>query len=369
MYTFSLLLTSLLYSASSITVYHVVPDNQFSSSNNNTYTLDHYLNNVNKYFTSDTELHFLAGHYNLNTIIFVTSVTNFSIIGEIVNGIISVNISCGSFPSGVVITQSSNLKITGINLMECSTDVNAYSNYSEYMRLDLQLQRSYGLLIIDVMGECILSEVSICSLFIACTAEQDHVHISTETKVVLVIQKITWLEPKRKNSYKIALLLNHSLAMNVIIRDIYFRNIAAIYVQNNTCIGKNSMQVISCHFLHITNIAGKISHFRYLGVIFMKVNSTCHHHNTEYWKYKLLINNCSFVANSIRGHLLYLYTNITTSAFVMLDQCIFHNNSVSYQLTVKSKGAENVTFVIKDTVFSHLHHLPYALNTHSCNPG
>ena len=92
MYTFSLLLASLLYSASSTTVYHVVPDNQFSSSNNNTYTLDHYLNNVNKYFTSDTELHFLAGHYNLNTIIFVTSVTNFSIIGEIVNGIISVNI-------------------------------------------------------------------------------------------------------------------------------------------------------------------------------------------------------------------------------------------------------------------------------------
>ena len=363
MYTFSLLLASLLYSASSTTVYHVVPDNQFSSSNNNTYTLDHYLNNVNKYFTSDTELHFLPGHYNLNTIIFVTSVTNFSIIGEIVNGIISVNILCTSFPSGVVITKSSTLRIIGINLMECSIGLNAYSNYSQIVRSDLQLQKTYyGLLIIDVMGKSILSEVSICSLFIACLAEQPHGHVSTEIKVVIVLQKITWLETKQKNSYKIAIVLHHSLITNVTIRDIYFRNVAAIYVQDNTCM-KNSIQVISCHFLHITNLTRKLS-FKDFGIVCIKVKCACHRRITDYWQYKILLHNCSFAANSIRGHLLYLQFNITTNALIMLDQCTFHNNSISYQLKVTSKRAGNVTFVARDTVFSHLQYLYYVLKAH-----
>jgi len=264
----------------------VVPDNQFSSSNNNTYTLDHYLNNANKYFTSDTELHFLPGHFNLNTVIFVTSVTNFSIIGEIVNGIISVNILCGSFPSGVVVTNSSNFKITGINLMECSVGLNAYSNYSQIVRSALHLQKTYyGLLIIDVIGKSILSEVSICSVFIvACLAEQPHVHVSTETKVVIVLQKITWLETKQKNSYKIAIVLLHSLTINVIMKDIYFRNVAAIYVRDNTC-GKNSIEVINCHFLHIANLTHKLN-YKNFGIVSIKVKSACYHCITENWQYK-----------------------------------------------------------------------------------
>ena len=49
----------------------------------------------------------------------------------------------------------------------------------------------------------------------------------------------------------------------------------------------------------------------------------------------------------------------------MLDQCTFHNNSFSYQLTaVKNKRAGNVTFVARDTVFSHLQYLYYVLKAH-----
>ena len=69
-----------------------------------------------KYFTSDVEIHFLPRHYHLNTVIFITNANNFSITGNSMN---EVNITCESSQGGIVITNSSNVMISSINLTGC----------------------------------------------------------------------------------------------------------------------------------------------------------------------------------------------------------------------------------------------------------
>ena len=275
------------------------------------------------------------------------------------------NISCKSSPSGIVITRSSNLTINGINLMECRVNLSKYFNSTDSTRLEFPLQIiTYGLLLIDVMGKSILSEISTNDVFVAHITDQPLVHESPESK--LVLQRITWLETKQKyNNYKIALVLNHSFIFEVLIRHIYFRNVAAIYVEDNTCTGNNSIQVIDCHFVNIK--LSKAVYYKSFEIIFVKVNSTNCKSFTKCWHHKLLIYNCSFGTNNIKGYFLLLNFYITTHTFVMLDQCIFYNNSNIKHLTVKSQGVGNVTFIIKDTVFLHLQHLPYVLNGNGLN--
>ena len=105
-------------------VYHVIPDDHYTT-NNNTYTLQHYLNNVNKYFTSHTQLHFLPGQYYLNTDLIIQHVSNLSLIGNRTNEVINSVIKCTS-PAGIVVVGSSNIAIANIVMNECGN----YFNHS-----------------------------------------------------------------------------------------------------------------------------------------------------------------------------------------------------------------------------------------------
>ena len=103
-----LILASLLHKASSA-VFYVIPDDHYTT-NNNTYTLTHCLNNTNKYFTSHTQLHFLPGQYYLNTDLIIQHVSNLSLIGNRTNEVINSVIKCTSLAS-IVVVGSSNIVI------------------------------------------------------------------------------------------------------------------------------------------------------------------------------------------------------------------------------------------------------------------
>ena len=85
------------------TVYHVMPDNHYHPISDNTYTLQHYLNNTNKYFTSNTQLHFLPGRYYLNNDLIIQGVSNFSLIGNRTNEVINTVINCTSLADIAVV--------------------------------------------------------------------------------------------------------------------------------------------------------------------------------------------------------------------------------------------------------------------------
>ena len=108
-YCLLLLVASLLHTTTS-TIYYVIPDDHYHPINDNTYTLQHYLNNTNKYFTSNTQLHFLPGQYYLNNDLIIQGVSNFSLIGNRTNEVINTVINCTS-PAGIAVVGSSNIVI------------------------------------------------------------------------------------------------------------------------------------------------------------------------------------------------------------------------------------------------------------------
>jgi len=103
----------------------VIPDDSnHYTTNNNTYTLQQYLNNINKYFTSHTQLNFLPGqYYDLN----IQNVSNLSLIGNITNEVINSVIKCTS-PAGIIVVDSSNIVIANIVMKECG------KNYKSLLR-------------------------------------------------------------------------------------------------------------------------------------------------------------------------------------------------------------------------------------------
>jgi len=96
----------------------VIPDDHYTT-NNNTYTLQHYLKNINKYFTSHTQLQFLPGQYYLNTDLIIQHVSNLSLIGNRINEVINSVIKCTS-PAGIVVVDSSKIVIANM-MKECGS--------------------------------------------------------------------------------------------------------------------------------------------------------------------------------------------------------------------------------------------------------
>ena len=126
-----LLVTSLLHSTTS-TVYYVMPDDHYHPINDNTYTLQHYLNNTNKYFTSNTQLHFLPGQYYLNNDLIIQGVSNFSLIGNRTNEVINTVINCTS-PAGIAVVGSSNIVTANIVMNECGNQYKIFLKQSIFI--------------------------------------------------------------------------------------------------------------------------------------------------------------------------------------------------------------------------------------------
>ena len=92
------------------TLYHVIPDDDHYFINNNSFTLHHYLNNANKYFTSDNHLQFSPGQYNPTGNILIENVKNFLLTGSRANEVINTVITCTG-PSGVAVINNDDITI------------------------------------------------------------------------------------------------------------------------------------------------------------------------------------------------------------------------------------------------------------------
>ena len=128
------------------TLYHVIPDDDHYSINNNSFTLHHYLNNANKYSTSDNQLQFSPGQYNLTGNILIENVKNFSLTGSRANGVINTVITCTG-PYGVVVINSNDITIANIVIKRC----NLLDHYDEiFKNTGLLIQNSWYILVLNV---------------------------------------------------------------------------------------------------------------------------------------------------------------------------------------------------------------------------
>ena len=80
-----LFVSLMLHITTAAAVYNVRSDDNITISLNDTESgesLEYYLKNTNKYFSSDSQFHFKMGHHYLNTDLVIQNVTNVTLTGE-----------------------------------------------------------------------------------------------------------------------------------------------------------------------------------------------------------------------------------------------------------------------------------------------
>ena len=125
------IIISLLHMITATSVYYVTPDDDQSHINNDCpidhecHTLQYYLLNNSKYFTSNTRLHFLQGNFYINADIVIDSLHKFSLVGSGVNNTV---IEC-STPSLIAIINCTNTVIKNITTgSQCGSLLQPYYN-------------------------------------------------------------------------------------------------------------------------------------------------------------------------------------------------------------------------------------------------
>ena len=126
---YSLLILSSLLHITTCTIYTVTPDDHYypNTTCHHCHNLQHYLLNVTKYFTSNTQLLFLPGLHHLHTDLIIQNVHNISLIGSTANGttldtVIQCN-QCNSRSSvchGMVMTNITDLTLQNIIIRDCT---------------------------------------------------------------------------------------------------------------------------------------------------------------------------------------------------------------------------------------------------------
>ena len=105
----------------------MTPDDHYSPNTtcHHCHNLQHYLLNITKYFTSNTQLLFLPGLHHLHTDLIIQNVHNISLIGGTANGttLDTVIIQCNSL-AGIVMSNIADLSMANFMIENCHIDNN-----------------------------------------------------------------------------------------------------------------------------------------------------------------------------------------------------------------------------------------------------
>ena len=207
-----IILSSLLH-ITTCTVYTVTPDDHYypNTTCHHCHNLQHYLLNITKYFTSNTQLLFLPGLHHLHTDLVIQNVHNVSLIGSTANGTtLDTVIQCMYISTAcITITNVSTLIIRSliinittrwgiINIKDCFF---VSLNYLKVIINQLhELDHHFALECINIMGSSNLSHITLprygnIELFYneTCTDRQHHIlrldNCRVQTVIIDMLQK------------------------------------------------------------------------------------------------------------------------------------------------------------------------------------
>ena len=285
---YSLLLLSSLLHITTCTVYTVTPDDHYYPNTTCHYchNLQHYLLNITKYFTSNSQLLFLPGLHHLHTDLIIQNVHNISLIGSTANGTtLDTVIQCNL--SSFLISNVSKLALKNIRIY-------AVSPHNLFYTSKIELPRLVPLTIMDC---------SFVSLYHLCINIYKH-------------------RSRKLDLYKFALL-----AINII-GDSCFSyvecedEIQLLYNETHTANQYHSLLMNNCVLDKVKLDFLQISYKIELRIINMQLHKTNGFiHAQELGSNKLLIINCQFISFKFGGHLL-LFAS-TSNGSVQFINCQF----------------------------------------------
>ena len=393
-----LLLPSLLHIASCI-VYTVTPDDHYypNTTCNHCHNLQHYLLNITKYFTSNTQLLFLPGLHHLHTHLIIQNVYNISLIGSTANGTtLDTVIQCNS-SVGILMTNITNLNVSNVTIKGCKKFYGAVQDHIALAQVAVTMENCFNVILSglniyiqydDAEWEYPLSLLGINVFgkleYILCNAIFLYYHemqMRNMSNAILIdhFQQVQWNQllytikiGVHQHSYDVKIQLVHIRHQQQSTRFLYgyLSNSILHVVDCDFLSNKNNFQIIliedddhnsmtyfvNCNFLSNAYIVSiieirsdvKIVNCTFIGNLGSDILVHSENIFTRSLKITIMIENTHFCNNT------FLNTNsaiITWYADVTLVDCIFDRN-LNLALRLFGSGcAIRATIVIKNTYF------------------
>ena len=342
-----------------------MPDNHYHPINDNTYTLQHYLNNTKKYFTYNTQLHFLPGQY-LNNDLIIQGVSNFSLIGNRTNEVINTVIKCTS-PAGIAVVGSSNIAIANIVINECGNDYNSilndHSSEIKVMHFISLLFLQCQLIIcthfytskdaggIEVINPLLITKLSNLTTKRLGIWYNEHAGNANHTFLVDNFQ----FHDNNSDTYTIQIKqFNMSSNVSVTIQHVNFINTLSLLIICVNCTGHSSLLITDCNFTSKQENIDQVLHdydydydynnydfdYEYKAPVYV-YNNFIHSNSTVYAYYqdcgnihtsnKIQLIKCHFINNVGLKELIHVnqnnnYNNYLVNLSIIIINCIFYNN-------------------------------------------
>ena len=335
------------------TVHTVTPDDHYypNTTCHHCHNLQHYLLNITKYFTSNTQLLFLPGLHHLHTDLIIQNVHNISLIGSTVNGTtLETVIQCNS-SVGVLMNNITNLTLTDIKIKNCRNDryMNAAVLITEctsvqWRRITVDSISSNGIIGINVLGDSCFSYIKSHMLSINYNDTQSTQNNSNHTLLIDYYFIINQNSTQKTLNFK---FFQHFYSVkielaNTTIYGLHNFAIKVVFEAVTRC--QNNFNIKNCHITHNNNYLLLIHDHASLSLAMS--NNTVH------------IKNCLFSHNSgDMHHSSIIKFDGLISAIV--SGCKFYNNKMSNMLTQSlyipkmtvSKGLF-IQMIISNTNFS-----------------
>ena len=312
------------------TVYTVTPDDDHYYPNitcHHCHNLQHYLLNITKYFTSNTQLLFLPGLHHLHTDLIIQNVHNISLIGSTANGttLDTVIIQCNS-SVGITMTNITNLTMKKLLIENCRIE---NTDHWILMGNGMILSHCYNVQLQDITvyrfkqwyrSTILAINVLGISSFINITSHGLTIEYNTHKAVVDNVYNKLLLE-----NYQIPSSRYYSSVITVRFHQRSYKIDLEVYNTRFTALNINSS------LFKVTQLANKFGNFIHFNqCIVEKFNSTSELSNLLYFdasipsyeKYhQVTFTNCVFRNNKFH-RVFTVYGNLN----IRLDSCIFKYN-------------------------------------------
>ena len=329
------------------TVYTVTPDDHYypNTSCHHCHNLQHYLLNITKHFTSNTQLLFLPGLHHLHTDLIIQNVHNISLIGSTANGTtLDTVIQCNSSVA-IVMTNITNLTLSDIIVKNCKSDrhMNAAILIMEcgnvqWTRVTVDSISSNGIIGINVLGDSHFSYIKGHMLSISYNdtkaAQSDSNHTVLIDHYIII-----------SNYSSVKSVLNLHISQN-------FYKVKAVLANTRVCWLNNTNSGIFVVFddngKHQNVIIIKNSQFNHNTNVTYLLNFIISNRvsNSTIW-----IENCDFLNNKAKGG--YFITRFNgLFAKVLIHSCKFYNNKKI--LIIRQETLILPSFILQQGWFTQL---------------
>ena len=237
-------------------IYYVISDDD-DDRGVNTFSLQHYLNNISKYFISHNQFHFAPGQYYINDDLIFKDITDFSVMGYGINQCVFI---CTSSVSIVLINVSS-AKFQNINLINCTKHPKEYFNMTYYNPPHIRDSVPFGK-IADYHTSVFLfnSSVTMYNMNIIATVITSFTAIlvgNTQDSSKIINIKV------QLNSFNCTTFNNHPMQISGL--TIYYRN----------WILKESVLITITNFYYNNTYKSCANHFHYVIILLFLQNREC----------------------------------------------------------------------------------------------